>query len=69
MDQGEFYLLIDEQYYEPSDEFVGHMQDYGLMEVVRAQMRGFWKELDNMDLTEEDLKKLDYNELENALGW
>ena len=69
MAQGEFYLLIDGQYYEPSDEFVGHMQDYGLMEVVRAQMRGFWKELDNMDLTEEDLKKLDYNELENALGW
>ena len=45
------------------------MQDYGLMEFVRAQMRGFWKDLDNMDLIEEDLKKLDYNELENALGW
>ena len=69
MDQGEFYLLIDGQYYEPSDEFVGYMQDYGLMEFVRAQMRGFWKDLDNMDLTEEDLKKLDYNKLENALGW
>ena len=47
----------------------GHMQDYGLMEAVRAQMRSFWRDLDNMDLTEEDLKKLDYNELENALGW
>ncbi len=39
------------------------------MEFVRAQMRGFWKDLDNTDLTKEDLKKLDYNKLENALGW
>lgn len=68
-DQGEFYLLIDGELYAPSDEFTGYMEEYGLQEIMRAQSRGLGHDLDSMGLTVDDLKKLDYNELENALGW
>lgn len=63
LDKKEWTLMLNDEWYDFSDEFKKYVDDYGLLDAMQQDVKAFENDLAVEDLSIEDLKNLDYDDI------
>ena len=63
LDKEEWTLMVDDEWYGITDEFQKYLDDYGIVDIMKSDVKSFEKDLESVGLSIEDLKVLNYNDI------
>ncbi|MDD6482473.1 MAG: zinc-ribbon domain-containing protein [Lachnospiraceae bacterium] len=63
LDKEKWTLLVDDEWYDVTDEFQEYLDDYGIADIMKQDVKSFEKDLESAGLSVDDLMVLDYDDI------